>query len=73
MNNSSICEHDPLILFVHSKEETIEMFGEDYLEEYGYEIPEDVLKRYEQVTKDFSAMQRELRKYKDERFSKRDT
>jgi hypothetical protein len=45
-NNGYIFETDSFRIKLYTKQETCEMFGLDYLEDYGHTIPEDLLNRY---------------------------
>lgn len=67
MNNCALSEDDIFTIYVYSKNEVIEMFGEDYLEEYGYNIPDELLKEYSEASKLFRSVQQKLRKIKNER------
>lgn len=48
-----------------SPTDTIEMFGEDYLEDYGIEIPSELLAEYKELMKKYDAMQQKLKFYKN--------
>ena len=64
-NNADIIEFDPFILSVRGREETIEMFGEEYLEEYSCYVPEELQARYKKNLEEFKAIQKELRGIKE--------
>ena len=34
--------HDPLLCLIYKKDEAIDLFGEEYFEEYGVEIPDEL-------------------------------
>lgn len=52
---------DPVHIKLYDKEECIDLFGLDYLEEYGISIPEELLNRYKEVSTQFWEIQKELR------------
>jgi len=64
-NNCYIATTDPVHYKVYNKDEVEIMFGLDYLEDYGHEIPEDLLKRYKLAYIQFWNIQGELEKYKE--------
>lgn len=57
----TICTNDPVIYEILDKEESSELFGEDYIEEYGVEIPEDMLSQYKKTHREFGAIQDKIR------------
>jgi hypothetical protein len=62
MNNAYISKHDPLEYYIYNKEECLDYFGEDFLEEYGHEIPDELLVRYQESVKVWNGIQKELKK-----------
>ena len=52
--------HDPVLKLVYPPEKTIEYFGEDFLEEYGIEIPDDLAKRAIESYENMLVVQDEL-------------
>ena len=44
------------------KAQSDDMFGEDYLQDYGLEVPKDLLERYKANIKEYEDIQLELRK-----------
>lgn len=44
------------------KAQSDDMFGEDYLQDYGLEVPTDLLERYKANIKEYEDIQSELRK-----------
>ena len=64
-NNAYLSSHDPILVVVYDKDETIEMFGEDSLKDDGVFIPEDLLARYKKNMAELEAIQVELRKIKE--------
>ena len=62
-NNAYIAENDCRQIVVYDREEAIEMFGEEFLKEYGVKLPEALLKRYKENQIDFTDIQSLLRTY----------
>lgn len=62
--------HDPILTLIYPPEKTIDYFGEDFLEEYGIEIPDDFLARYNMAWEEFWKCQEELIKLMKEQESK---
>jgi predicted DNA-binding protein YlxM (UPF0122 family) len=60
----NISTHDPMINVVRSVEYCNEMFGEDYIEDYGVEIPEALAIEAQAVYQRLMEISRELEKYK---------
>lgn len=63
-NNCYITTNDPVILTIYDKQETIDTFGEDYLLEYGYALPPELINAYFENMIEFERIQKELEKYK---------
>lgn len=40
-----VYRHDPLLTLCESRQETIEMFGKEYLDEEGVEVPDSLVER----------------------------
>ena len=55
--------HDPILKLIYPPEKTIDYFGEDFLEEYGIEIPDDLAKRAIESYKTMLEVQDELDKF----------
>lgn len=55
--------HDPMLTLVYLPEKTIEYFGEDYLEDYGIEIPDDLVNEVIKSYEDMLVIQNKLEKY----------
>lgn len=55
-------ENDPFVTYIYSNEETNEIFGEDFLVEYGIEIPDELFERYKICWNEFWKIQNELDK-----------
>jgi hypothetical protein len=62
--NAYLTTSDPFIVQVYTATETVDMFGEDMLEDYGSTLPEELLERYQKNIKEFKSIQEELNKYK---------
>lgn len=60
--NAYIFEADSFHLKVYSASETVDLFGQDYLDDYGHHIPEDILKRYQRARQEMEEVQKELSK-----------
>lgn len=58
-----ITSSDPIVHKIYSPIESIDLFGEEYIEEYGIEIPPDLLVKYLNNQEEFWIIQKELDKY----------
>lgn len=38
-----IYTHDPMLTLVHSLENAVDIYGEDYIEEFGVEVPDIIV------------------------------
>lgn len=63
-NNCYITTNDPVILIIYDKQKTIDTFGDDFLEEYGHNLPPELLSAYFGNLLEFERIQKELEKYK---------
>jgi hypothetical protein len=63
MNNAYLTTGNSLEIVLYDKEETIDMFGEDMLNEYGCKLPSELVERYTACMKEFGALQIELGPY----------
>lgn len=54
--------HDPITIRVYDKIECDELFGEDHLEDYGVNIPDELLEEYNETLRKFWAVQNKLEK-----------
>lgn len=52
-----ITSSDPVVNKIYSQEETEELFGVDHLQDYGTEIPDELLKLYQENIKVFWEIQ----------------
>ena len=60
--------HDRFCFELMDKAESDDMFGEDYLEDYGVEVPNSLLERYKRNIEEYNSIQSELNKlYKKNR------
>lgn len=64
MRKVTISTNDPIVYTVKDEQETIEYFGEDFLQDYGVEIPDELLQAYNKAYQEFWKVQLELDKYK---------
>jgi hypothetical protein len=55
--------NDPVILNINDEEKCVDMFGEDFLQDYGVEIPNELLERYTINWLEFLKIQKEIEKY----------
>ncbi len=62
MNNCSLSEDDIFWYYIRDSKDTIELFSEDYLIDYGLEIPNDLIERYKKVFTEWKEIQNEIRK-----------
>jgi hypothetical protein len=70
-NNCYIYTNDSLGLSLRTAQETVELFGEDYLEEYGHYLPPDVIANYVYLRDSINSLQKLMKaalaeKYKGE-------
>lgn len=56
--------HDPMLTLARTPEETKELFGEDYLEEEGVEVPAGLVNEAVETYKKLVEISRELAKYR---------
>lgn len=59
--NAYLFETDAFQVRVYNEAETVDMFGQDYLEEYGHTVPIELLERYRKAFIEMQAVQDELR------------
>ena len=62
-NNCAISRDDIFLLSVYDAKETKQIFGKEYLEEYGTYIPEELIKEYQENWEKLQKIQSELYKY----------
>ena len=62
-NNCYVTKTDSFRLYVYSEHETVELFGEDMLAEYGHEVPKELLTRYFKNQQESKQIQNELEMY----------
>lgn len=56
--------NDPIVITVMDEKECNYMFGDDFILDYGVDIPEQLLKDYKRVYFEFQEIQEHLRYYK---------
>ena len=64
-NNAYIYETDGFRTKLYSQDETVEMFGSEFLADYGHVVPEELLSRYQQNEAERQAIASELNKIKE--------
>ena len=57
-----ISNGDPFIWTIYDEKESAELFGDDYIEEFGTEIPEELLQEYKKVSAEFWKIQSQIDK-----------
>lgn len=55
--------HDPILTLVYRPETSAEYFGEDYAEEFGVEIPDELVNRVIESYENMIKVQDELGKF----------
>lgn len=58
--NAYIFETDAFRVQLYDESTTVEMFGQDYLEEYGHVVPTELVARYLQNEEERRAIAKEL-------------
>ena len=51
---------DPFITEILTELETFEMFGNEYIDDYGIEVPDNLVERYKKNWKEFLEIQTEI-------------
>lgn len=67
MKNAYIFETDRMQIELYDTQETISMFGEDYLEEYGHEVPQELINKYMELEAGLYEVRKELKKIMEEK------
>lgn len=49
MAKTIICEVDPFIHKIRTREESIYLFGEDYVDEFGFEVPDELIEEFKKT------------------------
>lgn len=62
MKNAYIFETDRMQIELYNKEETISMFGEDYLQDCGHEVPIELVEAYIRLESELDIIRKQLRK-----------
>lgn len=60
-NNAYLFETDTFAVRLYDDTETVDIFGQDYLEDYGHTVPPELIERYRKAFKEMQAVQDELR------------
>jgi hypothetical protein len=61
MNNCYITTTDPITYHVKTAEETADLLGDDFLEEWGHYLDPVLIRRYKKVWREFWDVQKEIR------------
>lgn len=64
MTKVYITTSDPITHYIYNEQESNDMFGADMLEDYGINIPDELLARYKANYSEFWKIQDELGAYK---------
>lgn len=67
----TISQDDRRCYRVRDAEQTVEMFGDDYLDDYGQDIPEDLLNEYKRIMKQYNELQQVLSDLYESQYDKR--
>lgn len=51
---------DPFITIIRDEKESIDFFGADYLNDFGVEVPQDLIERFKKNYEEFKLIQQEL-------------
>jgi hypothetical protein len=49
MAKTIINEIDPFIYKIRTREESIDLFGEDYIDEFGFEVPDELIEEFKKT------------------------
>lgn len=60
--NAYLTKSDPFVIILYDRDQTIDMFGEDMLTDYGVAIPPELIERYKKVKAESDQIQAELSK-----------
>ncbi len=67
MNNCYLSMDYPLVYMIYDREEIIDLFGEDclddYIDDYGKNVPKELIERYKINKEEFQKIQEELEPY----------
>lgn len=64
-NNCYLYENDTFRIHLYNEIDTVDMFGEDMLIDYGRRIPQELMNEYFSIELKFKEVQNKLRKYFD--------
>lgn len=59
----TIYTHDPILHLIYTKQDSDELFGEDYIEDYGIEVPDDLAIKVIESYKNLIESQIEFEKF----------
>lgn len=66
----TITQDDRRCYRMRTADETVELFGEDYLLDYGVDVPADLSNEYSAIMKQYNALQLKLRDLYESRYNK---
>lgn len=58
-----ISTHDSFVFYVMDESECNDTFGDDYIQDFGVEIPDNLLQEYKQAYNEFWKVQEKLKPY----------
>jgi hypothetical protein len=64
MAKITLTTNDPVITEIRNSQETIDLFGDDFLDDYGIEAPDELIERFQKNYKEFKEIQAEINKLK---------
>lgn len=56
-NNASIFRDYRVWYWLYTKDQVLDLYGKDYLDDYGHDVPQVLLDRYLAMEKEFNAIQ----------------
>lgn len=63
MSRVTVTSHDPITTVLYDEQESADLFGDDYIQEYGIEMPAELLNEYKRIYNEFWRVQKELENY----------
>lgn len=63
MAKTTITTHDPLIYLLRTREESIDLFGEDDVNETGIEVPDELIVEFNETYQKLLKLSREAEEY----------
>ena len=71
MSKRITLSHDDLFCYrLRDELETVELFGEDYLTDYGVDVPDELLAEYNAIMEQYEALQDKLKDIDNKRYNK---